>query len=435
MQKARQGYKLVQGKPRYIKFEIPEEWDYVNLSSIIQKPEKGIWGDESDEAEKSNLVLRSTEITTDGKFDVSSAAKRKIPKEKINQYKMRNGDILVIASSGSAHRIGRNAIFELDDGKTYLFSNFVIRFRSKTLNPKYLYYFLNSKIFTDFILSRRETTSGLYNLPKDIVDIQMPIPHPNEVEKIVSILSNVDAQMQQTQKLIDLTQRLKKGLMQKLLTRGIGHTKFKKVKWLFRKEIEIPEDWDYVKFSKVVKTNAKTEVDSKKMPFIPMDAVDTESLHVNYVEERILNGNSSLPKFQKNDILFARITPSTENGKTCIIENIEFGLASTELTVLRATEQVLPRYLYYYLKSHRIRQYAISQMMGSTGRQRVPDFVFTKDLFFELPSLPEQQKIVSILSNVDEQINQHKNEKALLERIKKGLMQQLLTGQKRVILE
>ena len=216
--KARQGYKLVQGKPRYIKFEIPEEWDYVNLSSIIQKPEKGIWGGEPDEAEKSNLVLRSTEITTDGKFDVSSAAKRKIPKEKINQYKMRNGDILVIASSGSAHRIGRNAIFELDDGKTYLFSNFVIRFRSKTLNPKYLYYFLNSKIFTDFILTRRETTSGLYNLPKDIVDIQIPIPHPNEVEKITSILSNVDAQMQQTQKLVDLTQRLKNGLMQQLLT-------------------------------------------------------------------------------------------------------------------------------------------------------------------------------------------------------------------------
>ena len=78
----RQGYKLVQGKPRYIKFEIPEEWDYVNLSSIIQKPEKGIWGDESDEAEKSNLVLRSTEITTDGKFDVSSAAKRKYQKRK-----------------------------------------------------------------------------------------------------------------------------------------------------------------------------------------------------------------------------------------------------------------------------------------------------------------------------------------------------------------
>ena len=48
------------------------------------------------------------------------------------------------------------------------------------------------------------------------------------------------------------------------------------------------------------------------------------------------------------------------------------------------------------------------------------------------PDKKEREKIASILTNVDEQINQHKNEKALLERLKKGLMQQLLTGQRRV---
>ena len=55
-----------------------------------------------------------------------------------------------------------------------------------------------------------------------------------------------------------------------------------------------------------------------------------------------------------------------------------------------------------------------------------------KKIRIPAPNLVEQQKIVSILSNVDEQIQQHKNEKALLGRLKKGLMQKLLAGEVRV---
>ena len=67
-----------------------------------------------------------------------------------------------------------------------------------------------------------------------------PIP---EQQKIASILSRVDALIESTQKVIEKTERLKKGLMQKLLTRGIDHTEFKNIKWHFGKKIEIPEKW------------------------------------------------------------------------------------------------------------------------------------------------------------------------------------------------
>ena len=424
--KARQGYKKV---PWYFQkeIEIPEEWNTETLGSICdqiqdmdhkmpEKIDKGIpFLSISDIVNKSEIDFSNQKYISEE--DYSKFSKKLQPKKNDLLYSR-------VATIGESRIIREEKRFAF----TY---NVVLIKTGKKIKSLFLKYVLDFPIIKNRVKSIAPQGAYPFLGLGDIEKISIIVPPLPEQQKIATILSNVDNLIQNTDKLIEKTTRLKKGLMQKLLTRGIGHTKFKKVKWLFRKEIEIPEDWDYVKFSKVVKTNAKTEVDSKKMPFIPMDAVDTESLHVNYVEERILNGNSSLPKFQKNDILFARITPSTENGKTCIIENIEFGLASTELTVLRATEQVLPRYLYYYLKSHRIRQYAISQMMGSTGRQRVPDFVFTKDLFFELPSLPEQEQILSILSNVDEQIQKHKNEKALLERIKKGLMQQLLTGQRR----
>jgi len=202
----------------------------------------------------------------------------------------------------------------------------------------------------------------------------------------------------------------------------------KLVQDFFKRKIEIPTDWDYPKFSKVVKVNPPTKLTTKSSKYVPMDAVDTEKPHVNYFEERLVKENSNLPKFQQNDILFARITPSTENGKTAIIENFTGqGIASSELTVLRPIEKIIPRYLYYYVKSYRIRQFAISQMMGTTGRQRVPDYVFKKDLNFELPSLKEQQKIVSILSNVDNLIDLYDKVIETSKKLKTGLMQKLLT--------
>jgi len=203
---------------------------------------------------------------------------------------------------------------------------------------------------------------------------------------------------------------------------------YKIVTNFFRRETEIPKDWDYPKFHEVVKTNPVTKIDGKNIPYIPMDSVDVERPHFRYFEERKLSDNPSLPKFQENDVLFARITPSTENGKTCIIENFnQKGIASSELTILRSSNKVLPKYLYYYVKRYKIRQFAISQMLGTTGRQRVPDYVFKKDLNFELPSLDEQQKIISILSNIDNLIISTKKliDQTIL--IKKGQMQKLFT--------
>ena len=117
-----------------------------------------------------------------------------------------------------------------------------------------------------------------------------------------------------------------------------------------------------------------------------------------------------------------------ENGKVCIIENFpNQGLASSELTVLRPSNKVLPRYLLYFVQTHRIRQFAISQMLGTTGRQRVPDYVFKKYLRFELPPLDEQARIIDILSKIYSLIKKIDQIIEQTQRLKKGLMQRLLT--------
>ena len=270
----------------------------------------------------------------------------------------------------------------------------------KILHQRFIYYTIKKELHHYELINIGTTVIHLSK--SDIENISIPFPTILEQQKIASILSGVDALIESTQKIIEKTEMLKRGLMQKILTKGIGHTKFKKVKNFFNKDYDIPNSWAYPKFASLIKINPRTAIDAEFAAYVPMNAVNTNNSKVNYFERRKVSDISNLPKFLEYDVLFARITPSTENGKTALIENFqEIGVASSELTILRCNERVLPKYLYYYMKSYRIRSFAISQMLGTTNRQRVPEYVFEKDLNFELPLLSEQQKIASILSGVD----------------------------------
>ena len=326
-------------------------------------------------------------------------------------------------------RVGASGSIHYLDHEAWVTDNVLIAKVSKKLEKEFCVYALSY-----LNLGRFATKSAQPLLTQAILKIvKIKIPTLQEQQKIASILSGVDALIESTQKIIEKTEMLKRGLMQKILTKGIGHTKFKKVKNFFNKDCDIPNSWAYPKFASLIKINPKTAIDAEFAAYVPMNAVNTNNSKVNYFERRKVSDISNLPKFLEYDVLFARITPSTENGKTALIENFqEIGVASSELTILRCNERVLPKYLYYYMKSYRIRSFAISQMLGTTNRQRVPEYVFEKDLNFELPLLSEQQKIASILSGVDAYIQKNQQYKERLEKLKKGLMQKLLTGQIRV---
>jgi type I restriction enzyme S subunit len=83
-------------------------------------------------------------------------------------------------------------------------------------------------------------------------------------------------------------------------------------------------------------------------------------------------------KFQRDDVLFARITPCLENGKTALVKFLEPGevaVGSTEFIVLRGAT-VGPAFVYCAARSERIREHAIKSMSGSSGRQRVATSCF-----------------------------------------------------------
>ena len=145
--------------------------------------------------------------------------------------------------------------------------------------------------------------------------------------------------------------------------------------------------------------------------YLGMDSVNPRQKHVSKIEYRKYRGGS---KFKKNDILFARITPSLEHGKTCIVdflEDGEIGAGSTEFIVISSKDGLtIPDYLYYLTTSNLIREPTIKSMTGTSGRQRVDTSVFDS-IIVPIPPLNEQIAIAKILSDLDAkyELNQKMN--------------------------
>lgn len=132
-------------------------------------------------------------------------------------------------------------------------------------------------------------------------------------------------------------------------------------------------------------------------------------------------------KFNHRDVLMARITPSLENGKTSVYiadkgsEELPAS-GSTEFIVLRARPGISdPDYCYYLMTSPGIRDFAISTMTGSSGRQRVQtDSLSTYEI--DLPSLEEQRRIAKVLSLLDDKIESNQRSAKSLKQYAKALI-------------
>lgn len=137
--------------------------------------------------------------------------------------------------------------------------------------------------------------------------------------------------------------------------------------------------------------------------FVPMDAIDEHNGILSYSEQKpFTEVRQGKTRFQVGDILFAKITPSTENGKVALVErlNTSIGFGSTEFFVFRPGNELLSTFLWFWLRSSSIRNAAVSAMTGSSGRLRVPSS-FWDTLQIPLPPLPVQRAIVTILSKAD----------------------------------
>ena len=334
------------------------------------------------------------------------------------------GPALLIARKGSLGNTfyETNHFFPID-------TVYYITKNETEFNLRFLFYYIkNMKLENYAIITSKPGISR-----SEIYSLSVLFPPLSEQIKIASILSGVDALIESTQKVIEKTERLKKGLMQKLLTRGISHMEFKKVKWLFGKEIEIPEEWNIKKFKNMAKINPKKinkEYPNQNILYVNIGSIDRFQI-VDYDVFTLANRPSRAQRIiERNDVIVSTVRPYLKAFSKVKKDNPNM-VCSTGFTVLRTKNKEDGELIFQFIQSKLFEMHMMREMEG-LAYPAVTSKVVANSLIPYPIEKDERQKIASNLSGIDVYIQKNQEYKKKMELLKKGLMQKLLTGQIRV---
>ncbi|MGB9821758.1 MAG: restriction endonuclease subunit S [Pseudothermotoga sp.] len=240
-----------------------------------------------------------------------------------------------------------------------------------------------------------------------------PLP---EQQKIAEILETVDNAIEKTEKIIEKYKRIKQGLMQELLTKGIdenGRIRSEKTHKFKDSPIgRIPEEWEVVRLGEII-----TLEYGKGLP-------ETKRIYGEYP----VYGSNGIVGFHNKFLVKGPGIIVGRKGSMGAISwcKTHFWPIDTTYFVTLKTPTISKEWLYIKLISLDLTRLSLSDIVPGLNRKLV------YLLQIPLPPLPEQQRIAEILSQIDNVIEKEEAYKQKLEQIKKGLMEDLLTGRVRV---
>ena len=194
----------------------------------------------------------------------------------------------------------------------------------------------------------------------------------------------------------------------------------------------MPEEWEVKKLKTICDVNpVRSNNIVDKVVFLGMSDVSEDGKILNQEIVDYESVKKGFTPFQKGDILVAKITPCFENGKGAYTEALmtDIGFGSTEFHVLRCKNNA--KFIFFHTMYSIFRKKMESEMTGSAGQKRIQTESIA-NYVIPFPPLPEQQKIAAILTTQDRVIELKQQLLAQKQQQKKYLMQQLLTGKKRL---
>jgi len=407
---------------------IPEDWEVVNTNQIAMiKGGNGFPEKYQGDANGNIPFIKVSDMNLYGNNKYIIKSNNYVKKSVIDKLKLTifEPNSIVFAKVGAALLLNRRRILSQP---TIIDNNMMGITPNTNIDIEFLY-----QLFIEVDFSKFVQTGAVPSVNQKMVgEIALPLPPIPEQQKIASILTTVDDKISSIQAQIQQTEQLKKGLMAKLLTEGIGHTEFKDT------EIgRIPKAWEVVQCDNVcIKiTDGEHLTPNFTASGIPLvSAKDVENIGVNfnnvkYISESDYFAISKKCEPQYGDILI--VSRGATIGRTTYNSSrLQFGLMGSVILLKPHNDKIIGVFLSQYLKTS-LNSNNVLKLSGSSAQQAI----YLKDIkkaMLPLPPLSEQQQIASILSSVDDKLDVLQSKKTSYSTLKKGLMAKLLTGQMRV---
>ncbi|PSB36548.1 restriction endonuclease subunit S [Aphanothece cf. minutissima CCALA 015] len=195
---------------------------------------------------------------------------------------------------------------------------------------------------------------------------------------------------------------------------------------------EVPSGWEIGRLEEILEIDPQRQLRKGSIsPYLEMKGVPTSGhSSVDVIAREFSSGS----KFRNGDTLLARITPCLENGKTAFVDFLkdgETGWGSTEFIVMCGRREEVNPFAYYLARSEAFRNNAIQNMVGSSGRQRVPSDAVGG---FTLPLPPEEILVQFGLLATDfmRRISANSDQSVILSKIRDTLLPKLISGELRI---
>jgi type I restriction enzyme S subunit len=411
---------------------VPENWEIRRINDFVTEVKGGAALKPSDFVNKNGFpVIPKKSIVKGGQLSIDKSNPTFCSKQFAdnNKNNIIDKDYIVttlrdLVPSGPS--IGYMVQFQSKD--KFILAQGVYGFKiNNDISREFLIQYSNTLQFRKVMQKIKVGSTQVHIRNKDYFGVSIPLPPLPEQQKIAEILSTVDAKIEIIDQQISETSVLKKGVMQRLLTKGIGHTKFKNSVLG-----EIPESWEVVKVSEisdVIDSLHKTPFFSDRgYPMVRVGDINKPSLNLDkclMVSKDVYLDFNKNHKPKRGDILMTRVGSF---GKTILVET-DSGFCIGQNTVV-ITGIETPKFLNFTFNSFLIQKQL--KLLTNGSSQPSLSLKNIRNLSVLSPPIQEQIKISNVLNSIDDKLQVLSEKKVTYQELKQGLMQQLLTGKVRV---